>query len=601
MKTKLLKVIVSVVVAAAPFILSAEEMTESTKDYKTSIINSENEDIDINNIDTEEGISLPIPQKIKNMIEKEIRAKLKDIKHIIDLNVLQKIQSLQKQISGELQNYIRDNKIINEFLDKFSSAVKLHPQDLEDPTLKECKLTALFSKLSYASNENEIIERSKAIIDFCSEKKLGEWQDIHPQNNNQNIDQRYNVYVSRFGEVTIPPIKNNGKTQVSTDIAENKADPFFDYLKDMFKTPKIKKMVIESLLQGETTITNIENFIPNLKKDLIVKIKNDIKNDIKNKFPKNIKPITNFIEKTIDNVIKDEVLNIAFTEVSKGIKLTGLKQYLQDDFNKILQQAFDGIYGQFYTKLQKETIKITTPHYGFAYGVLETNGNMPTCYIAFRGTADMHSAIFSDGVAVPVPFAPLLLNNQDSSVKVHYGFQKYWEACRTAEQKGKFNIDEFVNKYIKDKDVKVVITGHSLGAAAAVLEAAYLLEVGIVLPENLHLVTFAEPAPGNKAFGERYNFIGSEASNKKLMNYHWFANLYDPVPFITAGAGFIHFYFNNGLNLFSSDNPKVKIDKDVVGNCLGRHRMDHYINYINDRLEKIDSNKPKANVLIKEI
>jgi surfactin synthase thioesterase subunit len=60
-------------------------------------------------------------------------------------------------------------------------------------------------------------------------------------------------------------------------------------------------------------------------------------------------------------------------------------------------------------------------------------------------------------------------------------------------------LKNFIEKIEKDKtNPIIIIVGQSMGAAVALLEAAYLTEKRDVNPDNLYLITMAEPCPGEK-------------------------------------------------------------------------------------------------------
>jgi pimeloyl-ACP methyl ester carboxylesterase len=117
--------------------------------------------------------------------------------------------------------------------------------------------------------------------------------------------------------------------------------------------------------------------------------------------------------------------------------------------------------------------------------------------IVFKGTTPTKlQDIVSDLVALPVPLNP------NSDVKAHAGFRTYAHTV--------FN-DQATTDMVKDiqdaknggKDVDVLITGHSLGGAAAQLYAAYLADAG-VLPQDMNIVTFGAPPPAQASFAQKY-------------------------------------------------------------------------------------------------
>jgi len=103
-------------------------------------------------------------------------------------------------------------------------------------------------------------------------------------------------------------------------------------------------------------------------------------------------------------------------------------------------------------------------HFGYAIGKKTINGKN-VYVIAFRGTADTYSWIFTDFIAFPIEF--LKTNTQ-----VHIGFEWNRQAC----MKQNF-LKDFIRAIQADaSDPIIIITGHSMGAAIAVLETAYFIE-----------------------------------------------------------------------------------------------------------------------------
>lgn len=89
--------------------------------------------------------------------------------------------------------------------------------------------------------------------------------------------------------------------------------------------------------------------------------------------------------------------------------------------------------------------------------------------------------------------------------KVHKGFNEYvMTAFNLKEDVAGDNMENDIVKKLKDNpDFTLLITGHSLGGAAATLFAERLVAMGIP-KEQIPVVTFGAPAVGNNAFAEQY-------------------------------------------------------------------------------------------------
>jgi hypothetical protein len=87
--------------------------------------------------------------------------------------------------------------------------------------------------------------------------------------------------------------------------------------------------------------------------------------------------------------------------------------------------------------------------------------------------------------------------------KVHSGFLKYTNAIYL-DPKVQDMLQEIIRDNTSGKPYEVLVTGHSLGGAAATVFSA-ILQTGSSLPKsNIKTVVFGAPSPGNKEFVENY-------------------------------------------------------------------------------------------------
>ena len=73
--------------------------------------------------------------------------------------------------------------------------------------------------------------------------------------------------------------------------------------------------------------------------------------------------------------------------------------------------------------------------------------------------------------------------------RIHEGFFNYVNATSSI-------VTAHLVRMVGDSDKPVILTGHSLGAAAAVIQAAYLYQCGLNVEA---LYTFGEPRIGNRS------------------------------------------------------------------------------------------------------
>ena len=214
--------------------------------------------------------------------------------------------------------------------------------------------------------------------------------------------------------------------------------------------------------------------------------------------------------------------------------------------------------------LKSEEKNLLEQHYGYATGKKVIDGKN-VYVIAFRGTHDLYSLLLTDLLQ-----ASPSMNFENTGAQVHRGF----ELCRQAALKQE-KLNSFIEKIKNDKsDPIVLVTGHSLGAGMATLQAAAFVENNIVSSENLHLITFAEPPCGKSSFNNIYK--------QKIPNYSWWTNLYDPVPVAPVLVSFLHMKWNKRI-LFNSKKPVIdeELEQGLIAKTVfGRHDIRHYKNAV---------------------
>ena len=112
---------------------------------------------------------------------------------------------------------------------------------------------------------------------------------------------------------------------------------------------------------------------------------------------------------------------------------------------------------------------------------------------AFRGTVDV-SEMFKDVRFWPVQPPELARCFPNSKARVHRGF---WQHVNYSREPVMRAIFEALADGVND----ILVTGHSLGAAAATITAA-LLEALVPRHVSITLITFGSPRPGNEAFAD---------------------------------------------------------------------------------------------------
>ncbi len=192
-------------------------------------------------------------------------------------------------------------------------------------------------------------------------------------------------------------------------------------------------------------------------------------------------------------------------------------------------------------------------NFTFAYNKTITQGKK-LFVLAFRGSASLKdwevnfaTSKVAYGGTSPAEFAEIAKQEvKDPSVPaVHRGFNEYVNAAFSLkpEVAGEGTYKDVSAIIRDDPDAMLLLTGHSLGGAAAALFAERLVSMGIP-KEKLPVITFGAPAIGNAAFAEAY---GDKINLLRIKTSH------DPIPggLQTFIGGFKQFGREKVFNLSS--------------------------------------------------
>lgn len=171
---------------------------------------------------------------------------------------------------------------------------------------------------------------------------------------------------------------------------------------------------------------------------------------------------------------------------------------------------------------------MTNPHPAVAamtkdtniFGLMGRNPTSRTAFVSFRGTSDIEEWV-ADIDALPEDYRPI-----NGFGQVHAGFQDVYELVRG-------NIAANLATAAAGCD-QILITGHSLGAALAVLAAP---DVAQKMPPNTiepRLITFAGPRVGLSDFAT--NFDAAIDSCFRVVNFLDIVPYLPPTPYVHVGA-----------------------------------------------------------------
>jgi triacylglycerol lipase len=154
------------------------------------------------------------------------------------------------------------------------------------------------------------------------------------------------------------------------------------------------------------------------------------------------------------------------------------------------------------------------------FGLMGRNSTGRTAFVSFRGTSDGAEWV-ADIDAIPDDYLPVAGFGQ-----VHAGFQDVYELVRT-------NIAANLATATAGCD-QILITGHSLGAALAVLAAPDIFRK---MPPNSiepRLITFAGPRVGLTDFVSTFN--ATIESCFRVVNFLDIVPYLPPAPYLHVGA-----------------------------------------------------------------
>ena len=177
------------------------------------------------------------------------------------------------------------------------------------------------------------------------------------------------------------------------------------------------------------------------------------------------------------------------------------------------------------------------------FGLIGRNSVSRIAFLSFRGTSDVAEWL-ADIDAIPDDYRPISGYGQ-----VHSGFQDVYQLVRG-------NIASNLAAATDGCD-QILVTGHSLGAALAVLAAP---DIARAMPPNTiepRLVTFAGPRVGLSDFAAKFN--AQIESCYRVVNFLDIVPLLPPAPYVHVGA-------------------EISVDSGGPVQIGWRHSLDAYLN-----------------------
>ncbi|KAK9712595.1 hypothetical protein K7432_007039 [Basidiobolus ranarum] len=175
-------------------------------------------------------------------------------------------------------------------------------------------------------------------------------------------------------------------------------------------------------------------------------------------------------------------------------------------------------------------------------GYVGVNHDEKTIIVAFRGSSNIKNW-FKNLQILPTNFE---YPDSAKGTKVHYGF---WDTYNSVSKDVISGLTQVISQLPEDpKDYKLLVTGHSLGGAVAVV-GAMEIKRHLLNPKsprcitppaksinlaNIYLHTYGQPRVGNENFARlAYKTLSNSTVTKNMIRV---TNRWDPVPRVPSGS-----------------------------------------------------------------
>jgi len=177
-------------------------------------------------------------------------------------------------------------------------------------------------------------------------------------------------------------------------------------------------------------------------------------------------------------------------------------------------------------------------------------------FVSFRGSSNIQNWIDNIQVSKISPYA-------DTSISVEKGFYKAYNYIKPELLN---NLPILAKRYNTNK---LLITGHSLGAAMATL-MTYDIVSSFPSYKMAYLVNFGSPRVGNQAFVDSFNKYARSFTHYRITHY------YDIVPHVPEEfLGYLHIsneiWYNEKNSDFTICNDAIGEDNSCSNSCSPTH------------------------------
>lgn len=189
-------------------------------------------------------------------------------------------------------------------------------------------------------------------------------------------------------------------------------------------------------------------------------------------------------------------------------------------------------------------------------------------FVSFRGSSNIQNWIDNIQISKISPYT-------DTSISVEKGFYKAYNYIKPELLS---NMRNLAKKYNTNK---LLVTGHSLGAAMATL-MTYDIVMSYPSYKMIYLVNFGSPRVGNSAFVKSFNNYAESFTYYRITHY------YDIVPHVPEEfLGYEHIsneiWYNENNSQFTICNDVNEEDKYCSNSCSPTHctSINDHLHYLN--------------------
>ncbi|KAL9641522.1 hypothetical protein ABK040_013443 [Willaertia magna] len=433
--------------------------------------------------------------KAANKVKSSVKSSVNKVKSSVRSSV-NKVAAKARNVERKVKSHAKKSlNSIKKHVNKIKKAVKNHVKDIKSKAGKKLRSVKTHVKIVKNHVKNHVNKIKKAV-----KSKVSKIKNKVKQVKNKTVKKVKNLKnklknkitkskqkIKNFVKNTKNKLKKTAKKLKSklTEIKKkthNKLKSLKKGIHNKFKKIKNKVKKIKDKIKNK--VKNVKDKVKNKVKKIKDKVKNKIK-ETKNKIKNKIKVKWNEIKKKVNEKFGErQQVNRKMSVTKKDIEIAGKfseDAYADKKDTKVLGSLSDDY------KLVMNYNNDKKKVYSKAY----FNPDDKTLVISFRGTVKTSIKDWSHNLDLG---KKKVYFNGKYIGKVHSGFYKEYMLVRDDLQK-------LLKEYNGDAS-KIIITGHSQGAALAELAALDYSLSNKDAKSKVQLISFGQPRVGDKTHAE---------------------------------------------------------------------------------------------------